>query len=153
MGRFPAPLLAAALGACAAGGGAPPDEAARAEVASAVRGMYAAFQKRDLAAVGAYMTAESTCYDARRSALLRGRQAVLDHFGLILSEHPADRPWEAAIEEMEVTLSGDLAWAVYRVKTSAGGMHALAAVTHLFRRSGGRWLAVHLHRSWNVLRD
>jgi hypothetical protein len=30
-------------------------------------------------------------------------------------------------------------------------MHAVAAVTHVFRRVDGRWLAIHLHRSWNVM--
>jgi hypothetical protein len=52
---------------------------------------------------------------------------------------------------MSVNLVGDGAYATYRVRTSAGGMHSIAAVTHVFQRRGGAWLAVHLHRSWNVL--
>jgi ketosteroid isomerase-like protein len=51
---------------------------------------------------------------------------------------------------MKVTVSGDMANATYQVRTSAGGMHAVAAVTHVFRQEEGRWLAIHLHRSWNV---
>jgi ketosteroid isomerase-like protein len=54
---------------------------------------------------------------------------------------------------MSVAGEGDLAWAVYQVKTSQGGRHAAAAVTHVFRRVDGRWLAVHLHRSWNAKPD
>ena len=52
---------------------------------------------------------------------------------------------------MKVSVVGDLANATYQVRTSQGGMHMLAAVTHVFRRVGDRWLAIHLHRSWNVM--
>ena len=96
------------------------------------------------------MTADSTCYDAKRSVMLNGRQAVLDHFGAILSEHKPGEVWESSIEGMKVTVSGDMANATYQVRTSAGGFHAIAAVTHVFRRVEGKWLAIHLHRSWNV---
>jgi len=113
-------------------------------------GMYGAFQQKDVSKVAAFMTPDSTCYDARRSVMLNGRQAVLDHFGAILAEHKPGEAWESSIEGMRVTVLGDLANATYQVKTSAGGMHAIAAVTHVFKRVGGRWLAIHLHRSWNV---
>lgn len=119
-------------------------------VTEAIMGMYGAFQQRDLPKVGQYMTADSTCYDAKQSKLLTGRQAVLDHFGAILSEHKPGEAWESSIEGMTVTVSGDMANATYQVRTSAGGMHAVAAVTHVFRNVGGRWLAIHLHRSWNI---
>ena len=113
-------------------------------------GMYQAFQQKDLAKVGQYLTADSTCYDATRSVMLNGRQAVLDHFGAILAQHKPGEVWESSIEGMKVTVSGDLANATYQVRTSAGGMHMLAAVTHVFRKVDGRWLAIHLHRSWNL---
>jgi uncharacterized protein (TIGR02246 family) len=148
-----AAILAAALaGGCAAGPG-PLRESDPADVASAVMGMYGAFQQRDLARVGTFMTPDSTCYDATRSMLLKGREAVLAHFGAILGEHKPGEVWQSSIEGMSVAGEGDLAWAVYQVKTSQGGRHAAAAVTHVFRRVDGRWLAVHLHRSWNAKPD
>jgi ketosteroid isomerase-like protein len=121
------------------------------QVTEAVMGMYQAFQQKDLPKVGQYMTADSTCYDATKSVMLNGRQAVLDHFGAILGQHKPGEAWESSIEGMSVKVSGDLAYATYQVRTSAGGMHAVAAVTHVFREEGGRWLAIHLHRSWNVM--
>jgi ketosteroid isomerase-like protein len=131
--------------------GAPPAGADAARgVTEAVMGMYGAFQKRELAKVGEFMTEDSTCYDATRSVLLVGRKAVLDHFGAILAEHKADQPWQSSIDGMDVVARGDLAYATYLVRTSMGGVHAQAAVTHVFRNVGGRWLAIHLHRSWNV---
>ena len=143
-------VLSAALAAC---GGAEKASTADAErqVTEAIMGMYQAFQQRDLPKVGTYMTADSTCYDAKKSVLLAGRQAVLDHFGAILAEHKPGEAWESSIEGMKVTVVGEMANATYQVRTSAGGMHAVAAVTHVFRQVGGRWLAVHLHRSWNVI--
>lgn len=145
-------VMAAALVSCCSSGADQAQPAADAErlVAEAVMGMYQAFQQRDLPRVGQYMTADSTCYDAGKSVMLHGRQAVLDHFGAILAQHNPGEAWESAIEGMKVTVSGDMASATYQVRTSAGGMHAVAAVTHVFRRIDGRWLAIHLHRSWNV---
>jgi ketosteroid isomerase-like protein len=154
MRTIPAALLIAALSACAGGGAEPkPASSADAErlVAEAIMGMYGAFQQKDLAKVGTFMTADSTCYDATKSVLLQGRQAVLDHFGAILAQHKPGEAWESSVEGMKVTVVGDLANATYQVKTSAGGMHAVAAVTHVFRRIDGKWLAIHLHRSWNVM--
>jgi ketosteroid isomerase-like protein len=152
MRTISAAFLIATLSACAGGGAETKPGSADAErhVAEAIMGMYGAFQQKDLAKVGTFMTADSTCYDATRSVLLQGRQAVLDHFGAILSQHKPGEVWESSIEGMKVTVSGDLANATYQVKTSAGGMHAIAAVTHVFRRVDGKWLAIHLHRSWNV---
>jgi hypothetical protein len=149
MRRSPPAWAALLLASCASGpdgGGA----AAEQGVVEAVMGMYQAFQQRRLERVGTYMTADSTCYDATTSRLLVGRKAVLDHFGAILAEHPEGERWESAIEGMKVTLSDDLAYATYRVRTSAGGTHTLAAVSHVFRKVDGRWLAAHLHRSWNL---
>jgi ketosteroid isomerase-like protein len=147
-----AAILAAALVSCSSGAepskSGPNDER---HVIEAIMGMYQAFQQRDLPKVGTYMTPDSTCYDAKQSVLLNGRQAVLDHFGAILSEHKPGEAWESSIEGMRVTVLGDMANTTYQVKTSAGGMHAIAAVTHVFRRVGGRWLAIHLHRSWNIV--
>jgi ketosteroid isomerase-like protein len=142
-------ILTAMIASC---GGAEKASTADAErqVTEAIMGMYQAFQTRDLPKVGQYMTADSTCYDAKRSVLLTGRQAVLDHFGAILAEHKPGEAWESSIEGMKVTVVGEMANATYQVRTSAGGMHATAAVTHVFRQVGGRWLAVHLHRSWNL---
>ena len=120
------------------------------QVVEAIMGMYQAFQQADLPKVGKYMTDDSTCYDATKSMMLTGRQAVLDHFGAILAQHKPGEAWESSIEGMDVHTTGNLAYATYRVRTSAGGMHAVAAVTHVFQRRGGLWLAVHLHRSWNV---
>ena len=153
MRATPAAVLIAALAACASGGGETKQSSAEAErqVAEAIMGMYGAFQQKDLAKVGTFMTADSTCYDASKSVMLQGRQAVLDHFGAILSQHKPGEVWESSVEGMKVTVSGDLANATYQVKTSAGGMHAIAAVTHVFRHVGGRWLAIHLHRSWNIV--
>jgi ketosteroid isomerase-like protein len=142
-------VLIASLVSCGTGDKASTPDAER-QVIEAIMGMYQAFQQRDLPKVGTYMTADSTCYDARQSVMLRGRQAVLDHFGAILAEHKPGEAWESSIEGMKVTVVGDMANATYQVKTSAGGMHAIAAVTHVFRHVGGRWLAIHLHRSWNV---
>ena len=142
-------VMAASLAACSGAEKAPTADAER-QVTEAIMGMYQAFQQRDLPKVGTYLTADSTCYDARRSVMLRGRQAVLDHFGAILAEHKAGEAWESSIEGMKVTVVGEMANATYQVRTSAGGMHATAAVTHVFRLVGGRWLAVHLHRSWNI---
>ena len=146
-------VLIASVASCS-GGAEPakqtPADAER-QVVEAIMGMYQAFQQRDLPKVGQYMTADSTCYDATKSVMLIGRQAVLDHFGAILAQHKPGEAWESSIEGMSVVVSGDLANATYQVKTSAGGMHAVAAVTHVFRRVDGRWLAIHLHRSWNVL--
>ena len=96
------------------------------------------------------MTEDSTCYDATRSVLLTGRKAVLDHFGAILAQHKPGEAWESSIEGMKVTTSNDMAVATYQVRTSAGGMQSVAAVTHVFQRRSGAWLAVHLHRSWNI---
>ncbi len=149
--RIPGAALAAlALLSCSSG----PAPAARGDeqaVVEAVMGMYAAFQQRNLAKVGEHMTEGSTCYNATTSEMLVGRKAVLDHFGAILAEHDPSKPWQSSIEGMQVVLSGDQAIATYRVKASMGGAHAVAAVTHVFRRAGGRWLAVHLHRSWNAM--
>src|SRR6185436_12374295 len=144
-------LLILTVAACS-GGETKKENPADAErqVAEAIMGMYQAFQERDLPKVGQYMTAESTCYDATKSEMLHGRQAVLDHFGAILAQHKPGEAWESSIEGMDVRTAGNLAYATYRVRTSAGGMHAVAAVTHVFQRRGGLWLAVHLHRSWNV---
>ena len=120
-------------------------------MSEAILGMYGAFQEKDLAKVGAFMTPDSTCYDATKSVMLHGRQAVLDHFGAILAQHKPGEAWESSIEGLKVMVLGEMANATYQVKTSAGGMHAVAAVTHVFRRVDGRWLAIHLHRSWNVM--
>ena len=149
MRTFAAALISAALVSCS-GGPEPSKGNSERQVVEAIMGMYQAFQTRDLAKVGQFMTPDSTCYDAKQSVMLNGRQAVLDHFGAILSEHKPGEAWESSIEGMKVTVSGDMANATYQVKTSAGGMHAIAAVTHVFRRVDGRWLAIHLHRSWNI---
>lgn len=135
---------------CASPGPSATDPAAEQKVVEAIMGMYQAFQQADLPKVGKYMTEESTCYDATKSVLLKGRKAVLDHFGAILAEHKPGEAWESSIEGMAVKSSGDTAVATYQVRTSAGGMHAIAAVTHVFQKRGGQWLAVHLHRSWNI---
>jgi len=146
-------VLMATLAACPGGGGEPRPSTSSADaerlVAEAIMGMYGAFQQKDLAKVGTFMTPDSTCYDATRSVLLQGRQAVLDHFGAILAQHKPGEAWESSVEGMKVTVVGDLANATYQVKTSAGGMHAVAAVTHVFRYVEGKWLAIHLHRSWS----
>lgn len=118
-------------------------------VTEAIVGMYSAFQQRDITKVAQFMTPESTCYDAMRSEMLVGRQAVLDHFAAILAEHKPGEAWESSMEGLKVTSTGDMACATYRIKTAAGGPHSVAAVTHVFARVGDRWLAVHLHRSWN----
>ncbi|MBI3855783.1 MAG: nuclear transport factor 2 family protein [Planctomycetes bacterium] len=146
-------ILVAFLAACSGGAEPAKQTPAHAEqhVTEAIMGMYQAFQQRDLSKVGQFMTADSTCYDATKSVMLNGRQAVLDHFGAILAQHQPGEAWESSIEGMKVTVSGDLANATYQVRTSAGGMHAVAAVTHVFRHVDGRWLAIHLHRSWNVM--
>src|SRR5258706_11038430 len=151
MRTIPWALLTAGLASCCCNGGpaASPADAER-RVTEAIMGMYSAFQERDLPKVGQYLTADSTCYDATKSVMLHGRQAVLEHFGAILAQHKPGEAWESSIEGMKVTVSGDMANATYQVRTSAGGMHAVAAVTHVFRQVGGRWLAIHLHRSWNV---
>lgn len=125
-------------------------EVSQQQVVEAIMGMYQAFQQADLPKVGKFMTDDSTCYDATKSVLLTGRKAVLDHFGAILAEHKPGEAWESSIEGMKVTVSNDSALATYQVKTSAGGLHAVAAVTHVFQRRGSAWLATHLHRSWNV---
>jgi len=142
-------LALATLGACNSAPLEKPEEAER-QVVEAIMGMYQAFQQADLPKVGKFMTEDSTCYDATQSILLTGRKAVLDHFGAILAQHRPGEAWESSIEGMKVLVSGNMATATYRVRTSAGGMHAIAAVTHVFQRRDGTWLAVHLHRSWNV---
>ena len=151
MKRIAASILIASLGACCS---AEPErenpKVSEEKVIEAIMGMYQAFQQADLPKVGKYMTEDSTCYDATRSVLLTGRKAVLDHFGAILAQHKPGEAWESSIEGMKVTASNDMAVATYQVRTSAGGMHAVAAVTHVFQRRGGVWLAVHLHRSWNI---
>ena len=145
-------LMLAGLGACCnTEVDNPNPKVSQDQVVEAVMGMYQAFQQADLPKVGKYMTDDSTCYDATKSVMLTGRQAVLDHFGAILAQHKPGEAWESSIEGMKVTVSGDMANATYQVRTSAGGMHAVAAVTHVFRRVDGRWLAIHLHRSWNVM--
>jgi len=152
--RIVAAMLLPAVFVACSGGAEPsrgPSADAERQVIEAIMGMYQAFQQRDLPKVGTFMTPDSTCYDAKQSVMLNGRQAVLDHFGAILSEHKPGEAWESSIEGMRVTVLGDMANATYQVKTSAGGMHAIAAVTHVFKRVGGRWLAIHLHRSWNVM--
>lgn len=144
-------VLASLLGiSCAQ---APRESASDAEkeVSEAVMGMYAAFQTRDLAKVGEFMTEDSTCYNVTTSEMLVGRKAVLAHFGAILSEHRPGEKWESSITDLKVAARGDLAVATYRVSTSQGGAHAVAAVTHVFQQIGGRWLAIHLHRSWNAM--
>ena len=120
------------------------------DVSKAVMGMYSAFQTRDLAKVGEFMTEGSTCYNATTSEMLAGRKAVLDHFGAILAQHKPGEKWESSITDLQVSSRGDMACATYHVNTSQGGMHAVAAVTHVFQNVGGRWLAIHLHRSWNA---
>lgn len=153
MRTIPTTLLIAGLAGCCCSGEAGAGKSladSERRVAEAVMGMYQAFQQKDLAKVGTYMTPDSTCYDATRSVMLKGREAVLEHFGAILAQHKPGEVWESSIEGMAVTVSGDLANATYQVRTSAGGMHLLAAVTHVFRHVDGRWLAIHLHRSWNA---
>lgn len=142
-------VLLSLAGCCTVEGEANP-RAVEQKVAEAVMGMYQAFQQADLPKVGKYMTEDSTCYDATKSVLLTGRKAVLDHFGAILAEHKPGEAWESSIEGMKVSSTRDMAVATYQVRTSAGGLHAVAAVTHVFQRSGDAWLATHLHRSWNV---
>lgn len=137
-------------GCCSVGEEQEKPEASQQQVVEAIMGMYQAFQQADLPRVGKYMTDDSTCYDATKSVLLTGRKAVLDHFGAILAEHKPGEAWESSIEGMKVTVWRDTALATYQVKTSAGGLHAVAAVTHVFQRRGSAWLASHLHRSWNV---
>lgn len=143
-------LLLAALSGCSGAEVEQNLKIAQDQVVEAVMGMYQAFQQADLPKVGKYMTEDTTCYDATKSVMLKGRQAVLDHFGAILAQHKPGEAWESSIEGMNVKVSGDLAYATYQVRTSAGGIHALAAVTHVFQRRGSLWLAVHLHRSWNL---
>lgn len=118
-------------------------------VVAAVAGMYGAFKDRNLDGVAPFMTEDSTCYDVYTSKLLVGRKAVLDHFASILARHGQGEKWEASIEDMQVTIAGDFAVATYKISTKAEGAHMLAAVTHVFRREGGKWAASHLHRSWN----
>ena len=64
-------LMGASLAAC---GGAEKASTADAErrVIESIMGMYQAFQQRDLPKVGQYLTADSTCYDAKRSRLADG---------------------------------------------------------------------------------
>jgi ketosteroid isomerase-like protein len=150
MRTFIGMFVCAALSACAAEKRPAAADADRL-VRESIMGMYQAFQQGDLPKVGQFMTADSTCYDAKKSVMLNGRQAVLDHFGAILAEHKPGEAWESSIEGMKVTVIGDMANATYQVRTSAGGMHAVAAVTHVFRKEGGKWLAIHLHRSWNII--
>src|SRR4029077_6076902 len=111
MRTMPATILILGLSACCCRTQPVPAASADAErlVSEAVMGMYQAFQQSDLAKVGQYMTADSTCYDATRSVLLHGRQAVLDHFGAILAQHKPGEAWESSIEGMKVTVSGDMA--------------------------------------------
>ena len=135
---------------CCAGGPAGDGGGAEKGVAEAVMGMYGAFQTRDLAKVGEFMTEGSTCYNATTSEMLVGRKAVLDHFGAILGQHKPGEKWESSITDLKVIPQGELAYATYHVNTSQGGFHAVAAVTHVFQKVGGRWLAIHLHRSWNA---
>jgi ketosteroid isomerase-like protein len=149
MQRIAVLVAFATLGACSSAPAEKPQEAERL-VVEAIMSMYQGFQQADLTQVGKFMTEDSTCYDATQSVLLTGRKAVLDHFGAILAQHRPGEAWESSIEGMKVLVSGDMATATYRVRTSAGGMHAIAAVTHVFQRRGGVWLAVHLHRSWNL---
>src|SRR5436190_10834425 len=144
-------VMIGALGACCNTEVDQDPKSSSQHVIEAIMGMYQAFQQADLPRVGKFMTADTTCYDATKSQMLFGRQAVLDHFGAILAQHKPGEAWESSIEGMKVTVSGDMANATYQVRTSAGGMHAVAAVTHVFRRVDGRWLAIHLHRSWNVM--
>jgi ketosteroid isomerase-like protein len=143
-------VLAASFGGCCAGEQDPNPKVSEDRVVESIMGMYQAFQQADLPKVGTYMTEDSTCYDATKSVLLTGRKAVLEHFGAILAQHKPGEAWESSIEGMTVRVSGDFAYATYQVRTSAGGMHAVAAVTHIFQHRGGLWLAVHLHRSWNI---
>ena len=143
-------LAAMSLSGCCGGDLAGNPDEDKKHIVEAIMGMYQAFQQADLPKVGKYMTDDSTCYDATTSVLLKGRKAVLDHFGAILAQHKPGEAWESSIEGMTVALQGNMAYATYQVRTSAGGMHATAAVTHVFRRSGEVWLAVHLHRSWNL---
>ena len=150
MRRLAGALLLATLGSCCNTDVDQDPKASSQHVIEAIMGMYQAFQQADLPKVGKYMTADTTCYDATKSQMLFGRQAVLDHFGAILAQHKPGEAWESSIEGMHVTTSRDLAVATYQVKTSAGGMHAIAAVTHVFQRHHEIWLAVHLHRSWNI---
>jgi len=150
MRRLAGALLVATLGSCCNTEVDQDSKASSQHVIEAIMGMYQAFQQADLPKVGKFMTADTTCYDATRSQMLYGRQAVLDHFGAILAQHKPGEAWESSIEGMHVTMSRDLAVATYQVKTSAGGMHAIAAVTHVFQRHNESWLAVHLHRSWNL---
>ncbi len=145
--RAAALVPALLLAGCAS---APPRSPGAEGVTAAVRGMYEAFKDRNLDGVAPYMTEDSTCYDVYTSRMLVGRKAVLDHFAAILARHPKDEKWEAAIEDMQVAVEGDQAVATYKISTRAEGAHMLAAVTHVFRRVDGRWLASHLHRSWNA---
>ena len=145
-----AALLIATLGSCCNTEVDQDPKGSKQHVIEAIMGMYQAFQQADLPKVGKFMTPDSTCYDATKSEMLSGRKAVLDHFGAILAQHKPGEAWESSIEGMKVQVSGDMANATYQVKTSAGGMHAIAAVTHVFQRHGESWLAVHLHRSWNI---
>lgn len=119
------------------------------QVKAGIQAMYQAFGERNLDRVGFFMANDMTCYDATTSRLLEGKQAVLDHFGAILARHKPGEKWESSMEDLEVTISGEVAVALYKIRTVVGGGHALAAVTHLFRRKGGAWVSQHLHRSWN----
>lgn len=150
MKKIAAILTGFTIAGCCGNGLTEPGPDDQKHVVEAIMGMYQAFQQADLPKVGKYMTDDSTCYDATTSTLLKGRKAVLDHFGAILAQHKPGEAWESSIEGMTVTVNGNMAYATYQVRTSAGGMHAIAAVTHVFRRSGEIWLAVHLHRSWNI---
>ncbi|RPH48170.1 MAG: hypothetical protein EHM91_04700, partial [Planctomycetota bacterium] len=101
-------LMGVSLAACSGTEKASTADAER-QVLEAIMGMYQAFQQRDLPKVGTYLTADSTCYDAKRSVMLHGRQAVLDHFGAILAEHKPGEAWESSIEGMKVTVVGEMA--------------------------------------------
>ena len=144
-------LLLCALPVLAACSSAPPaGPPAEEGVKASIFGMYSAFKDRNLEAVTPFLSEGSTCYDAKTSRMLVGRKAVLDHFGAILQTHTVGSKWESKMQDLKVDASGDLAVATYTISTTEGGNHALAAVTHVFRRQGDRWVAVHLHRSWNV---
>src|SRR5579862_2863075 len=148
---IPGLLLISMLGACCTAATEPETaKASEEKVIEAIRGMYQAYQQADLPRVGKYLTEDSTCYDAATSVLVRGRKAVLDHFGTILARHEPGEAWESSIEGMKVTTSNDLAVATYQLRTSAGGIHALSAVTQVFQRRGDAWLCIRLHRSWTL---
>lgn len=125
-----------------------PDEQA---VWDAMRAVYAGFLARDAVAADAHLDRDVTIWDSAEPGLVRGLEQLQELRGRRAPS--GSGPAVAALEATEPVIDvwGDTALLRHLLRVrfadsdSAGVADQLVRNTSVWRRTGGRWLAVHNH--------